>query len=114
MKKLISIVILLCVSGIISAKNIYMVSAKIYDQNTLLGSPIIGVEANRKASVSVDDSYHLSLLIKEMSEKTVGVSINLKLKDKKLNPVLEVELGKNASVAVGETKLSILVTKSST
>jgi hypothetical protein len=63
--------------------------------------------------VSVDDNYNLSLLIKEIGEKTVVVSINLKLKNKEINPMFEVELGKDASISVGETKLSILVTKSS-
>jgi len=118
MKKLIGIVIGLvifqCVSGIVSAKDIYMVSASIHDQDTLLGSPVMGVEENKVASVSEDDRYHLSLVIKEISEKTVSVSIDLKIKNKELNPMLEVELGKDASIVVGDTKISILVTKSST
>jgi hypothetical protein len=114
MKKLIiGMAAFLCVSGIASAKDFYVVDAKIYDQDTLIDSPMMGVEVNKEASVSVDNRYNLTLLIKEKSEKTVVVSINLKLKNKEINPMFEVELGKDASISVGETKLSILVTKSS-
>jgi len=99
-----------------STKDIYVVNAKIYDQNTLIGSPMVALEANKEGSIKVTSKsggniYHLSLLLKKLSEKTVDVSINLKLKDKEVTPRLGVELDKEAVVAVGETKLSMLVTK---
>lgn len=119
MKKLIvGLAVFLCISGVASAKDFYIVETNIYHQDTLVDSPKMGVEANKEASMSVGDSsgdgYHLSLLLKEMSEKVVDVSINLKLKNKEFYPELGVELGKEATVVVDETKLTITVNKSST
>jgi len=114
MKKVIGILIILCFTGSVAAKDIYLVSANIHNNDTLLGSPKLGVEPAKQAIVSVSNAYDFTVVVHEKSESTVIISINLQLKGEEHNPVMEVALGKEASITTGDTKLSVLVTKSST
>ena len=112
MKKLIAIVALLGFASFAQANDSFVVNAKFYDNKNLIGSPILVVNSNEEASVSVDNSYSFALTVTPIDDSTVLVT-DLKLGGKHMAPSLIVEIGKEASINIDGKELSVLVSKSS-
>jgi len=113
MKKIIGLIALLGFASIVKADDSFVVSTKIYDNKNLISSPILTVNPNKEASVSVDDLYSFSLKVIPANDSTVNLNTKLKLGGESISPSLVVQLGKEASINIGGKEFSVIVIKSS-
>ena len=72
------------------------------------------VEKNKQASISINDSYTISFMVTDYDENSVYVPFKLIIDGKQHKPSMLVSLGKQASIEMGDIKLSILISKTST
>ena len=113
MKKLIGLIALFSFITIAQENESFVVNAKIYDNNNLIGSPTLVVNSNKEASVSIDDLYSFSLTLTPIDDSTVSLATELQLGGEHISPSLVVKLGEEASVNVGGKEFSVIVNKSS-
>ena len=115
MRKIILVLTSLLFSGMLAAQETYTVNLSIHSNDKLLGRPsIMGVETNKEASVSVSELYSVSLKVEEREDDTIYIPFKLNLNGKDYAPSLIVKIDSEASVEVGEMKLSVLVSKTRT
>ena len=112
MKKLIGLIALFGFITIAQANDSFIVSAKIYDNKNLIGSPTLVVEPNKEASFKVDDLYSFSLTLTPVDDSTVSLATELELGGEHIAPSLVVELGKEANINIGGKEFSVVVSKS--
>ena len=113
MKKLIGLVALFGFIFVAQANDKFTVNAKIFNDKKLVGSPILVVNSNKEASISVDDLYSFSLTLTPVDDSTVNLTTELELGEDHIAPSLVVELGKEATINIGGKELSVIVDKSS-
>ncbi|WP_253948873.1 hypothetical protein [Pseudoalteromonas sp. TB64] len=73
MKKLIAIVVLLGFVSFAQANDSFVVNAKCYGDKNLIGSPVLVVNSNEEASISVDNSYSFSLTVTRIDDSTISL-----------------------------------------
>ncbi|MCF6264810.1 MAG: hypothetical protein L3J24_14655 [Xanthomonadales bacterium] len=114
MTKIIILVTSLMFSGLVLAQETYMVNLNIHSNSELLASPSLMVENNKQVSVSVRELYDISFKIQVREDETIYVPFNLNINGKDHSPSLIVRIDTEASIEVGEMKLSVLISKTNT
>lgn len=112
MIRILLIIASICLSNNIVAEDNYIVDFKIHNKNQLLGTPSLVVELNKQARLSVDNSYQLSLIVKQDKSNSLYIQMDLTIDDTFLNPSMVVELGKETGFTINDVKLSVLINKS--
>ena len=111
MGQLFVLVTLLGFASITQANDSFVVNSKIYENNELIGSPTLTVNANGEAAISVEDLYSFALTVSPVDDSTVNLATRLEIGGEEISPSLVVEIGKNASISVGSKELSVIVNK---
>ena len=112
MKKILALIIAINLVQLAHAGGKYTVISKIYNDGKMIGSPTLFVDPNKETSISISDLYSYTLTVNPVNETSVIVLAYLNTGAQELSPELAVEIGKEASIEVGDQKLSVLVNKS--
>ena len=104
MRKLIGLVACLGVASFAQANDNYVVNAKVYENKELISSPTLIVDANKEASISVENSYAFTLTVAPADKSSVNLATELKIGGQQISPSLIVELGKE----LGNQVLSVM------
>ncbi|RLV59740.1 hypothetical protein D5018_10795 [Parashewanella curva] len=109
MRKLLGLALFL---GLISSANAnYLVNVKLLNNAETIANPTLVVSPDKEVSVEVSKLYNLKLTVSPESKSTVKIATQLSLNGEKMSPVLITELGKPASIQVGNKEMSILITE---
>jgi hypothetical protein len=120
MKLILAYLVLLFASGFVLANDVYLVDAKIYENDQLLFEPKVKVEGGKIASISVhSDSgevqFRLELTVREAGvewpSNSVDVSSKLELHGEMYEPRMVFSVGEEATVTVDRMMLSYFVTR---
>lgn len=93
------------------AADTFQVSASVYSQGKLVASPILVVEADKKAAITMDNGFSYNLTVKPNQDETAGVVAAVTVGDSTINPSFTVTYGKEATIEIGSQKLTLLVSK---
>ena len=113
MKQLTGLVTLFGFITIAQANDNFTVNAKFYDNKKLIGSPTLVVNSNKEASITIEDLYSFSIRLTPVDNLTVNLATELELGGEHIAPFLAVQLGKEATINIGDKQLSVIVNKSS-
>ena len=114
MRKLVLVIVSIMISGALFAQDTYTVDFTILNNSELIGVPSIIVKPDTETSVSVSNRYKVSLKIEEREDETVYIPLKLNINGKDYAPSLIVKLDNEASIKVGEMKLSVFISKTRT
>lgn len=97
------------------AADTFKVSTAVYQNGQLLHQPEVIVEANKKASVTIGDGFNYELTLipasNNASSQQVQLDTAIRLNGSQMSPSLIMEYGKQASIEVGNTQLTVLVSE---
>ena len=93
------------------AADTFQVSTSVYSQGKLVASPTMVVEADKMASITMENGFSYNLTVKPNQDETAGVVTAITLGDSTINPSFTVAYGKEATMEIGAQKLTLLVTK---
>lgn len=93
------------------ADDAYLVEAKIYNEENLIGSPTLALKSSDAALIQDGEHYTLELSLIPTDETTAKLSATLTVNGEKISPSLLVELGKASTVKLGDLGLSVVVRK---
>lgn len=108
MKILIALITILVTSPVF-AESSYLVETKIFESNSLIGSPTLMVKPDVESGAGAEGSYNLSITASPRDKKRALIKTNLVIGDQVHSPSVLVELGKEAKVSLGQTTLLIKV-----
>lgn len=91
------------------AAETFQFSSSIYRNGELVESPVMIVEADKKAYMTIGDDFRYELTVSPNADQTVQVKTALTINQVSASPVLTVAYDKQASVEVGKTKLTVRV-----
>ena len=89
----------------------FQASTSVYSQGKLVASPTMVVEADKMASISMDNGFSYNLTVKPNQDETAGVVAAVTVGDSTINPSFTVAYGKEATMEIGTQKLTLLVSK---
>ena len=90
----------------------YRVDTKLYQAGQLVGAPSMVVKANKPATVSVNSTYDIELMLEPYDSQQVRVTATVNLHGIPMRPTLLVELGKPNSLTIGDRRMEVVVNKS--
>lgn len=93
------------------AAETFQVSSSVYQNGELVESPVMVVEADKKAYMTIGDDFRYELTVSSNSGDTVQVQAVVNVGEISMSPSLTMFYDKEASVEIGETKLTVLVSK---
>ncbi|WP_205987550.1 MULTISPECIES: hypothetical protein [Pseudoalteromonas] len=93
------------------AADTYKVSTSVYVEGELLASPTMTVEADKVASITIDNDVRYNFTIKPNQDNTAGVIATVTVGGETIRPSLVVAYEEEAIVEVGSQKLTLLVSK---
>ena len=105
-------IFLLGFTSITQANDNYIVHAKIYNNKKVIGAPILVVNSNQEALISVDKLYRLGLKVIPIDNVNIALTTDLRLAGESISPTLIIALGEEARIRVGGKELSVIVNKS--
>jgi hypothetical protein len=111
MKKQMWILLLFWISLSVSAKNRYAINSKLYNQQQLIGSPVITTEDGEVVKISVDETYEFEILLTALESDTVRVNASINIANKEFRPSITTKLGEQAAIEIGNLRWSMLVNK---
>ena len=68
------------------AADTYQVSTSVYSQGELVASPTMVVEADKMASITMDNGFNYNLTVKPNQDETAGVIAAVSIGDTTINP----------------------------
>lgn len=93
------------------AADTYQVSTSVYSQGKLVASPTMVVEADKMASITMDNGFSYNLTVSPNQDETAGIVAAVTVGDSTINPSFTVAYGKEATMEIGAQKLTLLVSK---
>ena len=93
------------------AADTYQVTTSVYYQGKLVASPTMVVEADKIASITMDNGFNYNLTVKPNQDETAGIVAAVTFGDSTINPSFTVTYGKKATMEIGAQKLTLLVSK---
>ena len=111
MRKLVLVLTTLGLSWMANSHE-YIVKAKLYQHDKLIGSPTLMVNENESAEISLDslaNNYQLNITLNEVDEKSVKVATNIRVGNQAVSPEMLVNYGEEASIIIEQEKLSLTV-----
>lgn len=108
-------IILFAISLLVSlpgfAADGFLVSSSVFTNGELVESPVMEVEADKKAYMTIGDDFRYELTVSPKQDEAVEVKAAVEVGEHVITPTLTVFYGKEALVEIGETKLTVLVNK---
>ncbi len=101
----------LLASALCVAAETYQVSTSVHLHGELIASPVMVVEADKMASITMGNDFHYNLTVKPNQDDTVDVITAVTLGKDTVTPSFTVAYGKEATMEMGSQKLTLLVTK---
>ncbi len=89
----------------------YQVSTSVYANGELVASPVMVVEADKIASITIGDDFSYSLTVKPNQDETVGVTTAVTVGKDTVTPSFTLAYGKEATMEIGSQKLTLLISK---
>ncbi|MDP4945161.1 MAG: hypothetical protein NWQ48_06575 [Alishewanella sp.] len=89
----------------------YQVSTSVYSQGKRVAAPAMMVEADKMASITMDSGFSYTLTVTPNQDETAGVVAVVTVGDSKINPSFTVAYGKEATIAIVEQKLTLMINK---
>lgn len=96
-------------SGVVA--DTYQVSTSLLKNGELVASPVMVVEAGKMALVAVGSDFSYNLTLKPNLDQTANIIAAVTMGEDTIQPEFTVAYGKQATVQVGEQKLTLLVHK---
>ena len=93
------------------AADTFQVSSSVYSQGKLVASPTMVVEADKMASITMENGFSYNLTVKPNQDETAGVLAAVTVGDSTINPSFTVAYGKEATIAIVEQKLTLMINK---
>jgi|AntDeeMinimDraft_5_1070356.scaffolds.fasta_scaffold33379_1 hypothetical protein len=93
------------------AADTFQVSSSVFKGGELLESPVMVVQADKRAYMTIGDDFHYELTVSPKQGETVEVSTKIKVGENSINPSLTLIYDREASVEIDQTKLMVLVSK---
>ena len=93
------------------AADTYQVSTSVYFQGELVASPTMVVEADKGASISMGNGFSYNLKVAPNQDETAGIVAAVTVGDSTINPSFTVAYSKEATMEIGDQKLTLLVSK---
>uniref|UniRef100_A0A486XSL9 Uncharacterized protein n=1 Tax=Rheinheimera sp. BAL341 TaxID=1708203 RepID=A0A486XSL9_9GAMM len=93
------------------AADTYQVSTAVHSQGKLVASPVMVVETNKMAAITIGNDFSYNLTVTPNHDETARVVAEVTVADSTINPAFTVAYGKEASMEIGAQKLTLLVTK---
>ena len=100
-------------ASVAQTNDTFVINTNIYENKQFIGAPTLVVHSNKDASISVEGLYDFSLNLISIDATTVNLKTELKTEEgEPLSSSFIVQLGKEASIDIGDKTLSIRVNKS--
>jgi hypothetical protein len=93
------------------AAQTYQVSTSVYANGELVASPVMVVEADKMASITIGDDFSYNLTVRPNHDETVDVTTAVKVGSDTVTPSFTLAYGKEATMEIGSQKLTLLVSK---
>jgi hypothetical protein len=93
------------------AAQTYQVSTSVYADGELVASPVMVVEADKMASITIGDDFSYNLTVRPNHDETVDVTTAVKVGSDTVTPSFTLAYGKEATMEIGSQKLTLLVSK---
>ncbi|NYR13594.1 hypothetical protein HC000_14130 [Pseudoalteromonas sp. MIP2626] len=93
------------------AAETYQVSTSVYANGELIASPVMVVEADKMASITIGNDFSYNLTVKPNRDETVGIITAVTVGNDTVTPSFTVAYGKEATMEIGSQKLTLLVSK---
>lgn len=116
MRKLVSVLAIWGLSWMANS-HVYIVEAKLYQQDKLISSPTLMVNENEIAEIAVDtlaNNYQLNITLNEIDDNSVRITTNIRMGDQAIAPAMHVNYGEEASIIIEQEKLSLTVLRAET
>ena len=98
-------------SGSSFAADAYKVSTSVFKDGELIASPVMLVNTEEMASITIDSDFEYNLTVKPYNEHTAKVITAVKVGDEVTEHETTVAYDKEATVDNGNDKLTLLVRK---
>ncbi|MDF3126785.1 hypothetical protein [Rheinheimera sp. 1928-s] len=93
------------------AAETYQVSTSFFKNGELVAAPMLIVEADQTASFTLGDDFSYNLTITPKQDQTVGVATAVTFGSDTITPSFILAYDKEASMEIGDKKLTLLVSK---
>ena len=101
----------LLLSGNALAAETFKVSAQVYQQGALVASPVIVLEANKEAQISIGDDFSYTLMVSPQLSDVVALTSTLTVAGVTNHPELLVAYDTEASIEIGAQKMVLVVSR---
>jgi hypothetical protein len=99
------------VSASCIAADTYQVSTTVYTHGEKVASPVLLVEADKMASITIGNDFSYSLTVTPNPDQTARIATEVTVGDNRIMPSFTVTYGTEATMEVGAQKLTLLVSK---
>ena len=93
------------------AEDTYQVSTSVYENRELVASPVIVVETDKMASITIGNDFSYNLTVKPNRDETVGVITAITVGNHTITPSFTVAYDNEVTMEIGSQKLTLLVSK---
>ncbi|TXK59043.1 hypothetical protein [Alkalisalibacterium limincola] len=95
----------------LAAEDLYKVSFEIREAGELRSSPMVGVRADTEASISQDGEgwFKLDFTVSPTENGTIELNAVYESATHNLAPMMELELGKTATIGTDDVQLTVTV-----
>lgn len=100
---------LLVSSSVVADESTYMIQCRILEAGRILGAPTVLAKSGNEVSVSVSDTYDLSIIAEGQGGDQVQLSTRISINGESHSPVILVHLNRAAEIQIGTTTLSLTV-----
>lgn len=113
MKKLVTALFAMLFVSPVLAQSIFQVASQVFHHGELVASPVMLVEANKEASMSMGDDFYYQLTVSPNDDNTVSIVTRVTVAGETFEPSLIVAYDREAIIEIGAQKLSMVISKAS-
>lgn len=103
---------LLVWSSVVADAGTYLIQCRILEAGQVLGEPTLLARSGDEVSVSVSDTYDLSLIADGQGADQVKLSAKITINGESHSPTILVDLDRAAELRIGDTTLTVTVSNS--
>lgn len=93
------------------ATEMFQVSTSVFKDGELVASPVMVVEAEKEAAMTIGTDLSYALTLTENEDETVNIVAKLTIDGDTTQPELTVAYDKEATMEIGTQKMTLLVSK---
>jgi hypothetical protein len=112
MNRTIALIVVLLFSGqVVADDDAFLIRCKILHGERIVGSPTVVAKSGKMAKVSVTDTYALSFIAEAQDGDRVQLATSITTNGESHSPAILVQLDEAAEVRIGETTLTVKVSR---